>query len=233
MTLLAFGCSVTHGADLASPYESDKNVELSYPNLVAKQLGIDCNNYAVNAISNEGIFHKILELTPQHDNITAMIVGWTSDVREHWYCEGRDWFIIPNYAGCMLRTTAPAKKVAWKKSWQTTDKFYGPASGLTQAISDDRDYLDPLIKYYEFLVKYKVDFDEYKKKRQHYVETIRLYCQSKGITLIETYWAGNGNGLILSWPDMNRHPNISEHEHFANQIIDRYTLIANHKLITK
>ena len=228
MSLLAFGCSVTHGADLASPYESDKNVELSYPNLVAKQLGIDCNNYAVNAISNEGIFHKILELTPQHNDITAMIVGWTADVREHWHCEGRDWFIIPNYAGCMMRTTAPAKKVAWKKSWQITDIS-------VQAISDDRDYLDPLVKHYEFLVKYKFNFDEYKKKRQHYVETIRLYCQSKGITLIETYWAGNsdGNGMILSWPDLNRHPNIDEHERFASQIINKYTLITNHKLITK
>ena len=85
MTLLAFGCSVAHGADLVHLYESEKNTELSYPNLVANQLGIDCKNYAVNAISNEGIFHKILELTPQHDDITAIIVGWTSDVREHWH----------------------------------------------------------------------------------------------------------------------------------------------------
>jgi len=222
MTLLAFGCSVAHGADLVHLYESEKNTELSYPNLVANQLGIDCKNYAVNAISNEGIFHKILELTPQHKDITAIIVGWTSDVREHWHCEGRDWFFIPNSAGCMMRTAAPENKVNWKTSWWTTDKFHSPKSGLVATFTDNRTYLDPVMKYYEFLIKYKVDFDEYAKKRQHYVETIRLYCQSKGITLIETYWAGNsdGNGLILSWEDLTSHPGVSDHEHFANQIVD-------------
>ena len=46
MTVLAFGCSVTHGTEIAASGNSKANIPFSYPALVAKHFGVDCNNYA-------------------------------------------------------------------------------------------------------------------------------------------------------------------------------------------
>ena len=59
--ILAFGCSITHGADLVKSNQHEENIKYSYPNIVAQSLGIECKNYAVCGISNEGIFHKVLD----------------------------------------------------------------------------------------------------------------------------------------------------------------------------
>ena len=67
--ILAFGCSVTHGAELVYDYQSDENIRYSYPNIVAHTLGVECKNYAVCGISNEGIFHKIIDFCHDFDTL--------------------------------------------------------------------------------------------------------------------------------------------------------------------
>ena len=76
MTLLAFGCSVAHGTEIVAPGNSKLNIPYSYPALVAKHLGVDCVNHAFCGNSNENIFHEALDTIPQHETVTAVVIGW-------------------------------------------------------------------------------------------------------------------------------------------------------------
>jgi len=53
MTLLAFGCSVAHGTEIAALGNSKDNIPYSYPALVANHLGVDYDNRAFCGNSNE------------------------------------------------------------------------------------------------------------------------------------------------------------------------------------
>jgi len=110
MTIYAFGCSVTHGTDLATVNASDENVALSYPSKVAQYLKVECENWAFQGNSNENIFHNFMDIMSQRDNVTAVIVGWTSPMREVWKCDGRYWQFIP--AWCAVRKWH--RKMRWQ-----------------------------------------------------------------------------------------------------------------------
>jgi hypothetical protein len=218
MTVLAFGCSVTHGAEIAALGNSKDNIPFSYPALVAKYLGVDCVNQAFCGNSNENIFHGAIDTIPQYDNITAVIVGWTSIEREVWQCDGRTWQFIPSWC-------ATTKNV-WKPFI-----WIEPRSGTQpQRCADKQEYIQVLDNIYEFLIKYKFDSTVYSKKRDNYISTLRAYCKTNNIKLIETCWsdviAETVNiGAIGTWyPAMQRHPNADEQKMFAEQIINHYKL---------
>lgn len=220
MTVLAFGCSVTHGAELAHPYQHDDNTIGSYPQLVANYLTVDCVNYAVCGISNEGIFHKVLDTISKYSEITTVIVGWTSDLREYWKCDGRDWFIIPSWCATTRDGTLP-----YVKDYSDTDINLHP-----RVCVDDITYTQPLSDLYKLTVKYKFDAVEYDQKKQHYVEMVRLYCKDHTIKLIETTSMTPVDDISIhidnigTWRKTLGHPTANDHQMIAKQIIEQYNL---------
>ena len=220
MTILAFGCSVTHGAEIAYPYQHDDNTIGSYPQLVANYLAVDCANYSVCGISNEGIFHKVLDTIPKYSNITTVIVGWTSNLREYWKCDGRDWFIIPSWCATTRDGTLP-----YVKDYSDSDINLHPRVCVDNII-----YTQPLSDLYELTVKYKFDAVEYDQKKQHYVGMVRLYCKNHNIKLIETTSMTPFDDISIhidnigTWRKTLGHPTANDHQLIAKQIIEQYKL---------
>jgi hypothetical protein len=219
MTVLAFGCSVTHGTEIAASGNSKANIPFSYPALVAKHFGVDCNNYAFCGNSNENIFHQALGTIPTVENITAVIVGWTSAEREVWQCDGRTWQFIPSWSA----TT--------NTIWRPFGYFKPESNNSPRRCADKEEYLQVLDNIYDILLKYKFDSAVYTKKRDNYISALRSYCKVNNICLLETCWADQlpgvevNLGAIGNWyPAMNRHPNAEEQQSFADQIIKHYLL---------
>ena len=222
MTILAFGCSITHGAELVHPQQHNDNIEFSYPKLIANHLNVDCINYAISGISNEGIFHSILEHAPQHNDITAIVVGWTSTMRDYWQCDGRSWFVIPSWIASMTDIYKPLAHIKYSA---TTD-----INATPRICSDDASQLELLQDLYEFTMKYKFDQNEYAKKKQHYIHSIRNYCCTNNIKLIEITCMESVTDIPLyfdnvgKWRNTLSHPNKQEHIQFSEQIINHYNL---------
>jgi hypothetical protein len=219
MTLLAFGCSVTHGDELAGSGNNPLNIPFSYPGLIAQHMGVECINRAFCGNSNENIFHDAMSTIPTV-KASAVIVGWTSMQRETWHCEGRTWQFIPSWAG------------TFKNVWKPFN-FYNPGSRSPtdpQRCTDVERYMPILDQIYDILLRYKFDQTEYAKKQRHYRTALQLYCREKNVRLIETCWADSmpdavDFGKIGDWfPDMKRHPNQQEHKEMARQIIEQYQL---------
>jgi hypothetical protein len=218
MTVLAFGCSVTHGTEIAALGNSKENIPFSYPALIANYLGVDCVNRAFCGNSNENIFHEAIDTIPNFKDITTVIIGWTSLEREVWQCDGRTWQFIPSWCAT---TSNP-----WKPF-----RFHTPGSGVTpQRCADKEEYTQILDNIYNMLIKYKFDSTIYRKKRDNYISTLRSYCKVNSIKLIETCWSDPieelvNIGSIGDWyPAMKRHPNAEEQKLFAKQIIKHYQL---------
>ena len=218
MTVLAFGCSVTHGTEIAAPGNSQDNITFSYPALVADYLGVDCDNRAFCGNSNENIFHEAVSTIPTVDNITAVIIGWTSVEREVWSCDGRTWQFIPSWCS----TT--------NNVWKPFTEIIAQSGSQPQLCADQDGHTEALYSMYDMLIKYKFDVEVYTKKRNNYISAIRAYCSANNMKLIETSWSdtiiGAVNiGTIGDWyPAMQRHPNEDEHQLFAKQIIEYYNL---------
>jgi len=218
VTILAFGCSVTHGTEIAELGNSKDNIPFSYPALVADYLEVNCINRAFCGNSNENIFHEALDTIATVDNITAVIVGWTSTEREVWSCDGRTWQFIPSWSATSNNVWRPFR-------------YYTPGSELSpQRCADKEEYMQALDNIYNILIKYKFDSKIYNKKRDNYIFALRACCQANNIRLIETCWSNSiigavNIGAIGTWyPAMQRHPNAEEQQLFADQIIKHYQL---------
>ena len=75
MTILAFGCSIMHGAETVTGHQNIENTKYSYSQLIADHMGVDCINYAVCGMSNEGIFHSFLDNVEKHNDIMVLTTG--------------------------------------------------------------------------------------------------------------------------------------------------------------
>jgi len=216
--ILAFGCSVTHGADLAYPNQHEENVKYSYPNIVAKTLGVDCKNYAVCGISNEGIFHKVVDTLVRYKSseITAVIVGWTSTMREYWSADEREWFIIPSWCA----TSAKDSQLKHFKDYTDEDVNSHP-----RLCADREDYIDPLSDVYEVITRYKFDIEEYERKKSNYIDMTRLVCKEKNVRLIETCCLGSVGSININidnfgnWRQGKNHPSKEDHQQVAQHIL--------------
>ena len=223
MTILAFGCSVAHGIDIITPGNSEENLECSYPNLIAKYLKVECESWAFAGNSNENMFYQFMENVSKFnkEEITAVVIGWTSPVRDVWVCEGRTWQFIPSW--CATSRDVMEKFKHYKNHDNWSDK-------QPCICTDDYDMVSVCSEYYRFFALYKFDITEYLKKRQCYITAIRNYCQLHNIKLIETCWDSeiegvNMNlGLISPWVAECRHPTKEEHEMIAKIIIHYYKL---------
>lgn len=224
MTIYAFGCSVTHGTDLVTVNASDENVALSYPSKVAQYLNVQCENWAFQGNSNENIFHNFMDIMPKRDKVTAVIVGWTSPMREVWKCDGRYWQFIPAWCATVKDLTKPFGYIHDPKGgWSVEDP---------RQCADDKSYIGILDEGYKFLTKYKWDQEEYIKKRTHYVTAIRAYCSYKNIKLIETCWWDDMDKIPLNinkivkpgWWEAAKHPDKEDHEEIAKIILKEYNL---------
>jgi hypothetical protein len=218
MTVLAFGCSVAHGADLVYPNQHEENTQYSYPNLVAKALGVECKNYSLCGISNEGIFHNMIDTLIRYKKheVTLVIVGWTSTVREYWRTDEREWFIIPSWCA----TTEQGKKFNYFRDYTDPDVNQYP-----RICSDREEYLQSLSEVYTSITKYKFDEKEYENKKSNYIDIIRLLCQNKGVRLIETCCLGSVGSINInidnfgSWRKGFGHPTRKDHEKIAQHIL--------------
>ena len=216
--ILAFGCSVTHGADLVYPNQHEANIEFSYPNLVARTLGVECKNYAVCGISNEGIFHKTIDTLVRYKSseITAVIVGWTSTMREYWRTDNREWFVIPSWCA----TAEDNSQLNYFKDY--TDK---DVNTYPRICADKEEYMDPLSDIYNIITKYKFDIEEYENKKNNYIDMTRLLCQDKGVRLIETCCMGTIGSIEInidnfgSWRQGRNHPTKKDHDQVAQHIL--------------
>lgn len=216
MTILAFGCSVMHGAELVTGYQNPENTKYSYSQLVANHLGVDCKNYAVCGLSNEGIFHSFFDNIEKHKDITLVMIGWTSCVREYWEFEGRKWFIIPSWCHTTKNIHSPN---LFFKDYVDQDVNLNP-----RVCADEKEYLDILSDQYNFLMRHKFDFGEYKKKTMHYIKSIEEYCKSKNIKLVETCCLVDLPGMINlnnvgKWRQGMGHPTLDDHKQIAEQIL--------------
>ena len=216
--ILAFGCSVTHGADIVSPHQDEANVEFSYPNLIAQALGVECKNYSLCGISNEGIFHQVIDTLVRYkrQDITAIIVGWTSTVREYWCADNREWFIIPSWCA----SAEQGQSVNHFKDYTDADINLHP-----RICSDKKEYLEPLAQVYDVITRYKFDVEQYEHKKSNYIDMIRLLCQNKGVRLIETCCLGSVGSININldnfgtWRQGLSHPTKEDHEQIAQHVL--------------
>ena len=216
--ILAFGCSITHGAELVYPDQHEENIQYSYPNIVAQGLDIECKNYAVCGISNEGIFHKIINTLARYKSgeITAVIVGWTSTMREYWCTDSREWFIIPSWCA----TTEQNNKFEYIKDYTNKDINLYP-----RICSDREEYLEPLTKVYDVITRYKFDIEGYESKKSNYIDIIRLLCKEKDVRLIETCCLGAVGSININidnfgtWRQSLGHPTREDHRQIAQHIL--------------
>lgn len=219
--ILAFGCSVAHGAETVTMGNSEDNIQFSYPALIAKSLGVECINWAFCGNSNENIFHDAIENIPQHNNITAVVVGWTSAVREVWQANDRIWQFIPSWCQTNHNLLTPVQYIKDPPAW---------SDATPRMCSDKQEYLETLEKIYNILIRYKFDPTEYKKKRKHYILALRIFCKAKNIKLIETCWSDPIDGVplhigkISNWVSECRHPSKAEHKLIADLIMEQYKL---------
>jgi hypothetical protein len=216
--ILAFGCSVTHGADLAYPNQHDDNIEYSYPNIIARSLNVECKNYAVCGISNEGIFHKVINTLVRYksSDITAVIVGWTSSLREYWCADDREWFVIPSWCA----TAKNGQSLKYFKEYTDEDINLHP-----RICSDEKEYLQSLSSVYDTITRYKFSIEEYENKKNNYIDMIRLLCQNKGVRLIETCCLGAVGSININidnfgnWRQGLGHPTKKDHQQIAQHIL--------------
>lgn len=216
--ILAFGCSITHGADLVKSNQHEENIKYSYPNIVAQSLGVECKNYAVCGISNEGIFHKVLDTLVRYkrNEITAVIVGWTSTVREYWRADNREWFIIPSWCATLEKDS----DLIYFKDYTNEDIDRHP-----RICTDKEEYINPLSDVYEVITKYKFDIEEYENKKSNYIDMIRLLCKEKNVRLIETCCLGSVGSIDInidnfgSWRQGKNHPSKEDHQQIAQHIL--------------
>lgn len=223
-TIYAFGCSVTHGADLVSINASEENVMLSYPVKIAQRLNLQCENWAIPGNSNENIYHNFMDMIPtvEHKDISFVIVGYTAPIRETWKSNGRYWQMIPCWCSTTTDLTKPYGYVRDPKPrWSETSP---------RVVSDNELFVDDLDQMYKLFSKHRWDEEEYTKKRTNYITGIRAYCKLHNIKLIETRWHGPIDGIeidltcVSSWLNQMRHPNREEHEKIADMIIGHYKL---------
>lgn len=220
--ILAFGCSITHGCELVHSYQHADNTVGSYPQLVADHVGTSCINYSLCGISNEGIFHMIMDKIPHYNDVDTVIVGWTSSMREYWRANGRHWFVIPSW--CATMEDVETKPTHVKDYNEGVDINSHP-----RIVTDDESYLGELDTAYKFMTKHKFDNYEYQLKKRHYIESIRTLCNSKNIKLIETANLEPEDDIKIFTDDIGKwrdiridHPNKLEHEIIAKQIIEQY-----------
>ena len=75
MPLLSFGCSLTYGQALESDLEKNTPSKLAWPQLLADELGLECQNHSVPGSSNKLILDKILNTKiNQQDKV---VVQWS------------------------------------------------------------------------------------------------------------------------------------------------------------
>lgn len=216
--ILAFGCSVTHGADLVYPNQHEENIQYSYPNIIANALGVECKNYAVCGISNEGIFHSIIDTLVRYkkQEITAVIVGWTSTMREYWSADNREWFVIPSWCA------TAEKQSTFKYFKDYTDK---DINLYPRICSDKKEYLETLSQMYDIFTRYKFDIEEYERKKSNYIDMTRLLCKDKGVRLIETCCLGSVGSININldnfgtWRQGLGHPTKNDHQQIAQHIL--------------
>ena len=225
-TIYAFGCSMTHGAELVTVNASEENVLLSYPVRVAVKLKLSCENWAIPGNSAENIFHNFMDVISKvnSEEIAFVIYGWTSPVREVWVNDNRTWQFLPGWCCSTEDLTAPYTYIYDPKPRWSPSR--------PRVVSDGEEYLKDIDDFYTLLSKHKWNHSEYTKKQQHYVTAVRSYCANKNIKLIETCWWEDIPDVKINISKIvdsdlqggAGHPTKEEHSLIADTIIKEYAL---------
>lgn len=205
-TLLVSGCSITHGAELHNGFMSSENVKKSFSAILAERLNLDLVNVALSGSSNEYIFHSIIEELDKHENLSSVIVVWTSHSRLHWKSKDRHWFFLPTWASSMEDL----------ENFEMHDKV---VNGVWYT-GDSAEILEELEKHHKFFVLNYLDSKNLESKLLHYRLALKSICEVRKINLIDL--------SIMDLPTVKeciykgRHPNEKEHKLIADFIFSKY-----------
>jgi len=207
--MLAAGCSIAHGQGTIIDQYDRNNYSYSYPNLIAKLLSVDCDNFSIPSASNELIFHSIIE-NLYFKNYTHCLVAWTSLGRDAWSNGNEIWCANLHHA-CYLNLDKPV------------DLFVKDT-----AVSNDPVMLQNLLKYHETL-SIKLASDDQIRKLRHYSLLIAEICKIKNINLVQVSSLPNGLGChlitqsFMSIREKNStHPNKIAHQYWANEVYQKF-----------
>jgi hypothetical protein len=207
--MLAVGCSIAHGQGTVIDHYNVMNCNHSYPNLIAKLLELECDNFAIPSASNELIFHSIIE-NLYFKNYTHCLVAWTSLARDAW-SNGNEIWCANLYHAAYLNLDKPI------------DLFV-----KDNAVSNNPIMLQNLLKYQKTLY-IKLASDDQLKKLKHYSLLITEICKNKNIKLVQVSSLPNGldchliTQSLLSTRDKNStHPNKFAHQCWADEIYQKF-----------
>jgi hypothetical protein len=204
--LLVSGCSVTHGAELYNGFMSPENVKQSFSSHLSRKLNLELINVALSGSSNEYIFHSILSELDKHNNISAVLVVWTSLNRIYWKNGDRHYFFLPSWASSMTDLeNFKMHDVSVDGAWIT---------------GDNEQIVDELSKIYKFLVVNHFDIKEMNKKLVHYKLCLSQICQSKNIKYYDTDLQELSKNT--AWKEISRHPNHSEHIDISDFLYNKF-----------
>lgn len=207
-SIVAFGCSVTHGCELVSGAYDPENIPGSFPNQLASRLNIACENLALPGGSNEEIIHRIYD----HElSNRIVVVCWTSLIREYWHADGRHWFFIPNWGACFDNLQ---------------HKFIHIDERNPRIVAEDKEMLPVTSDYYDFFMQYKTDEATYLRKMRNYQRQFHLLMAETQTPYIELSCIYNNLPGVKNidgvWTQEGRHPDQEEHLALANQLYNEY-----------
>ena len=204
MRSLIVGCSSTHGSDTASPVYHIDNTNHSWANVLSKELGYEPDNQAIPGNSNQAIFHSAMEKLLDYD---LLIVGWTGLARESWKYHNKNYFFTPNWACCV-------EDISMKD-------IYVKELSDANIVSDQEVMLELLQAHHRFLLTHKFEFNEQKKKVNHYRTCLQMMCNANGVRyIVVNIHIERPFEDAPSLKKLLRHPNIDEHREFAKQILE-------------
>ena len=208
--IIVAGCSFTHGAELDHPYMSKRNVELSYSQYIADQLGCKNHNIAMSACSNDWIFHRTMDAIQQGGNIHSVIVCWTYSARMTWRCDGTIYNLHPTM-------------FCAHKDPMNFEKFYdGDAPEGTLIRAETQQHADELSNMHPYMIRNFMDHAEKEENRKRYSQALQAFCKlpRNNIPLYQTH-AQNYTD-IGTFDAEGRHPNAEEHVAIGKRIMDQF-----------
>lgn len=216
--MLAAGCSIAHGQGLVEENYNIFNVTTSYPNQIAKKIGVDCNNISYPGYSNEMIFHSAISALSVK-KYSYCLISWTSNSREGWSNDDELFTFNLNYARYD------------NKQKSATDIFQERENNVVYTTNDlTKINLDRLKIIYP-VVELKILTQDEHQKLKNYQIAIEAFCELNNIHLVQIDAVKNNKDsknyllepkLFQNPAGIDRHPPQLSHDFWANDIYKRF-----------
>jgi len=200
--LVAFGCSLTQGQYLPDNYNTDKPSKLSWPQLLANKLNLQCINLGKGGASSKEILYKILNFDFNKNDFAVIL--WSHNDRD-----------------CIISSENLIEQIGiWKVDYDKLSKFYFETF-YKEINTKIQNHI-----YYNYCNLYLKN----KKIRQLHLQAnreninINSYSESfnkwNNVKILNVFISDIRKNFPLALD--NHHPGIEAHENFANQIFEKY-----------